>query len=92
MVPIQNTEVLARGCPNGRPRATLCFALHVGPMSPERQEGNGARHLQFGRTGQRRRMNALSAPRQTMQQKVGRRDVTPNLLLKHPNTTIATYV
>jgi hypothetical protein len=27
-----------------------------------------------------------------MQQKTGRRHVTPDLLLKHPNTTVATYV
>jgi hypothetical protein len=27
-----------------------------------------------------------------MQQKVGKRDATPDLILKHPNTTVATYV
>jgi hypothetical protein len=37
-------------------------------------------------------MDALPAPRETMQQKVARRDATPDLLLKHPNTTVATYV
>jgi hypothetical protein len=41
-------------------------------------------------------MDALSAPRgghtMTMQQKVGRRDATPGLLLKHPNIIVATYV
>jgi hypothetical protein len=37
-------------------------------------------------------MDALLAPGETMQQKAGRRDATPDLLLKHPNTTVATYV
>jgi hypothetical protein len=37
-------------------------------------------------------MDALLAPGETMQQKVGRRDATPDLLLKHSNTTVATYV
>jgi hypothetical protein len=41
-------------------------------------------------------MDALPAPRyghiETMQQKARRRDATPDLLLKHPNTTVATYV
>jgi hypothetical protein len=37
-------------------------------------------------------MGVLPAPGDTMQQKVGRRDVTPDLLLKHPNKTVATYV
>jgi hypothetical protein len=37
-------------------------------------------------------MDALSGPGETLQQKVGRRDATPDLLLKHPNTTVATYV
>jgi hypothetical protein len=41
-------------------------------------------------------MDALPAPggghTETMQQKVGRRDATPDLLLKHPNTTLATYI
>jgi hypothetical protein len=37
-------------------------------------------------------MDALPASEETMQQKVGRRDATLDLLLKHPNTTIATYV
>jgi hypothetical protein len=37
-------------------------------------------------------MDDLPAPGETMQQKVRRRDVTPNLLLKHPNTIVATYV
>jgi hypothetical protein len=37
-------------------------------------------------------MDALLASRETMQQKVRRRDATPDLLLKHLNTTIATYV
>jgi hypothetical protein len=41
-------------------------------------------------------MDALPAPggghTKTMQQKVGRRDATPGLLLKYPNTTVATYV
>jgi hypothetical protein len=32
-------------------------------------------------------MDVLSAPGETMQQKVWRRDVTPDLLLIHPNTT-----
>jgi hypothetical protein len=39
----------------------------------------------------------MNAPMQgghneTMQQKARRRDTTLNLLLKHPNTTIATYI
>jgi hypothetical protein len=34
-------------------------------------------------------MDALPVPRETMQQKVWRRDVTPDPL-KHPNTTVAT--
>jgi hypothetical protein len=29
---------------------------------------------------------------ETMQQKATRRDATPDLLLKHPNTTLAAYV
>jgi hypothetical protein len=41
-------------------------------------------------------MDALPAPggghTKTMQQKMGRRDVTPDLFLKHPNTTLTTYV
>jgi hypothetical protein len=37
-------------------------------------------------------MDALPTPGETMQQKVGRRDATPNLLLKHANTTVAIYV
>jgi hypothetical protein len=40
-------------------------------------------------------MDALPAPEgrtETMQQKVERRDATPDPLLKHPNTTVATYV
>jgi hypothetical protein len=37
-------------------------------------------------------MDVLPAPEEMMQQKVGRRDATPDLLLKYPNTTIATYV
>jgi hypothetical protein len=37
-------------------------------------------------------MDALPAPRKTIQQKVGRRDATPDLLLKHPNSIVATYV
>jgi hypothetical protein len=37
-------------------------------------------------------MDALSAPGEMMQQKVGRRDATPDLLLKHLNTIIITYV
>jgi hypothetical protein len=37
-------------------------------------------------------MDALPAPRETMQQKVERRDATLDLLLKHLNTTVATYV
>ena len=40
----------------------------------------------------RRRVDALSAPGETMQQKVGMRDVTSDVLLKHPNTILATYV
>jgi hypothetical protein len=35
-------------------------------------------------------MDALLAPGETMQQKVGRRDATLGLLLKHSNTTVAT--
>jgi hypothetical protein len=38
-------------------------------------------------------MDALPAPgghTETMQQKVGRRDATPDPLLKHPNTTVET--
>jgi hypothetical protein len=36
-------------------------------------------------------MDALPVPGETLQQKVGRRDATPDLLLKHSNTTIAMY-
>jgi hypothetical protein len=36
-------------------------------------------------------MDVLAAPGETIQQKVGRRDATFDLLLKHPNTTVATY-
>jgi hypothetical protein len=36
-------------------------------------------------------LDALLAPRETMQQKVRRRDASPDLLLKHPNTIIATF-
>jgi hypothetical protein len=50
----------------GRPRATLCFALHVGPAPPERQEEKGARRLRFERTRQRCCMDALSASGETM--------------------------
>jgi len=41
-------------------------------------------------------MDALLAPgggqTEALQQKVGRGDATPDLLLEHPNTTVATYV
>jgi hypothetical protein len=41
-------------------------------------------------------MDALQAPRgehtDAMQQKARRRDATPDLLLKHPNTTVAIYI
>jgi hypothetical protein len=38
-------------------------------------------------------MDALQASEETMLQKVGRgRNATPDLLLKHPNTMVATYV
>jgi hypothetical protein len=37
-------------------------------------------------------MDALPAPGATIQQKVGRRDATPDLILKYPNTTVATYI
>jgi hypothetical protein len=37
-------------------------------------------------------MDALSASGETMQQKVGTRDTTPDLFLKHPNTIVATYI
>jgi hypothetical protein len=37
-------------------------------------------------------MDALLVLGETMQQKVGRRDAIPDLLLEHPNTTVATYV
>jgi hypothetical protein len=41
-------------------------------------------------------MDALSAPggadTEIMQEKARMRDTTPDLLLKHPNTTVATYV
>jgi hypothetical protein len=37
-------------------------------------------------------MDALPAPGETMQQKVGRRDATPDLILKHSNITVARYV
>jgi hypothetical protein len=50
----------------------------------------------MGRIPPRRRIDALLVSREghteTMQQKVGRRDVTPDLLLKHPNRIVATYV
>jgi hypothetical protein len=32
-------------------------------------------------------MDIMPAPGETMQQKVGKSDATPDLLLKHPNTT-----
>jgi hypothetical protein len=37
-------------------------------------------------------MDALLAPGEMMQYKVGRRDTTPDLLLKHLNTIVATYI
>jgi uncharacterized circularly permuted ATP-grasp superfamily protein len=41
-------------------------------------------------------MDVLQAPggrhTETMQQKLGMRDTIPDLFLKHPNTTVATYV
>jgi hypothetical protein len=37
-------------------------------------------------------MDTLSALGEMMWHKVGRRDATPDLLLKYPNTTVATYV
>jgi hypothetical protein len=37
-------------------------------------------------------MDALPASGEMMQQKVGRRDATSDLILKHQNTTVATYV
>jgi hypothetical protein len=41
-------------------------------------------------------MDALLTPRgghtETMQQKARRRDATPDLLLKHSNTIVATYI
>jgi hypothetical protein len=37
-------------------------------------------------------MDALPDLGETMQQKVARRDAIPDLFLKHPNTTVATYV
>jgi len=41
-------------------------------------------------------MDVLPAPggghTETMQQKARKRDATLDLLLKHPNTTVATYV
>jgi hypothetical protein len=41
-------------------------------------------------------MDALPAPgggdTEMMQERARMRDTTPNLLLKHPNTTVATYV
>ena len=60
---------------------------------PSNKERKDARRLRFGRTQPRRRMDALPTPGEMMQQKVGRRYATPpDLLLKHPNATIATYV
>jgi hypothetical protein len=72
----------------GRPRAVLRFMLHAGPVPPKRQEGKGARRLRFGRTWPRHRMETLPPSGEMMQQKVGRIDAMPNLLLKHPNTTL----
>jgi hypothetical protein len=37
-------------------------------------------------------MDALPALRETMQQKVGRRDATSDLLLKHLNTIVSTCI
>jgi hypothetical protein len=40
-------------------------------------------------------MDALPTPgghTETMQQKARRRDATPDLLLQHPNITVATYI
>jgi hypothetical protein len=37
-------------------------------------------------------MDALPASGETMQQKVERIDATPDLLLKHPNTTVTIYI
>jgi hypothetical protein len=37
-------------------------------------------------------MDALLASGETMHQKVGRKDATPDLLLKYSNTIVATYI
>jgi hypothetical protein len=37
-------------------------------------------------------MDVLLAPGESMQHKVGRRDATPDLLLKYPMKIVATYI
>jgi hypothetical protein len=37
-------------------------------------------------------MDALPTLRVTMQQKAEKRDTMPDLFLKHPNTTVSTYI
>ena len=70
-------DMLASGHPDGCPRAALRSRAPRGAQP-------------------RRRMDALPAlgggQTETMQKKVGRTDATPDLLLKHPNTTVATYI
>jgi len=53
-----------------------------GSTPPEQQEGKGMRCLRFGRTQPQRRMDALPTLGETMQQKVGRRDTTPDLFFE----------
>jgi hypothetical protein len=65
------------------------FPMHTGPASPERQEekARAVPPIQKDST----RMDALLALGETMQQKVGRRNATSDLLLRHPKT-IVVYV
>jgi hypothetical protein len=93
--------VLAPGHPGGRPRLdahalnSISHALrgYVGSASPERPEGKGW-HLRFRRTWAPRRVVADAGRRthETIQHKARKRDATPDLLLKHQNTIVATYV
>jgi hypothetical protein len=58
--------------------------LHA--ASPEQQEGKGATPLIWKDSA------SGGGHNEAMQQKTRRRDATPDLLLKHLNTTVTTYV
>jgi hypothetical protein len=49
-------------------------------------------HAYRNSTRPQRYMDVLLAPGESMQHKVGRRDATPDLLLKHPMKIAATYI